>query len=304
MNEPLSPRADARTEALCPVCQGLGAPVSDRWDLVQCVACDHVWSEREVAESTNQMFEDHDYAQWRVDSPTQRQRQEDIAELRLSHLRGIVDRPGRALEVGCSTGEVVAALVNRGWDGYGIDLAAAAIDVGRSEHPDVPLAAAGSPTEAGFPANGYDLVMAFHVIEHVPDPRDFVTMLAGATASGGTLYLRMPNWESWSRKCFGDYWPSHVPEHLHHFSAASIRHLLSTSGFVDIATATHGQSRYWVGGARRVLSRSWNASEAMTPVNERSLRILGVADSVATPLLRAEVRFDRGGELVVTARRS
>ena len=39
----------------------------------------------------------------------------------------------------------------------------------------------------------------------------------------------------------------------------------------------------------------------MTPVDERSLQMLAMADTVARPLLRVEERLDRGGELVVVA---
>ncbi len=287
----------------CPICSTYGDLASDRWQLRACPSCTHVWADRPIEADTNEMFESHDYATWRVASATQRDRQRRIAEDRIAWVRPHLRPKGRSLEIGCSTGEVVSALAWRGWDAYGIDLSEPAIEAGRHTDPTLNLAAAATPFEARYPTNDYDIVMAFHVIEHVPELDSFVAMIHDALAPGGLIYLRMPNWESWSRRMFGDRWPSNVPEHVHHFTARSITRLLDRHGFRAIETATLGVSRDWIGGARRTLSSEWSTDAACAPVGDRSLRLLRAADRIGRPLFAIEESFDRGSELIAIGRR-
>lgn len=136
---------------------------------------------------------------------------------------------GRALELGSGTGWMLRALRERGWLAVGsertVDVAAAARD------------AAGVPMYVGDlaairDAPVLDLVIMFHVLEHLPDPLAALGDVARRVKPGGTLILGIPNIASWQARFAGARWMHlDVPRHLGHFSPDAIQRALEASGF-------------------------------------------------------------------------
>lgn len=68
----------------------------------------------------------------------------------------------------------------------------------------------------------YDLIIASHVLEHIPDVDVALSILASRLREGGTIFLEVPNRSGHPRL------PRDTnPGHLHFFSAASITRLLA-----------------------------------------------------------------------------
>jgi len=94
------------------------------------------------------------------------------------------------LEVGCGTGAVLAEVMRRGIGQrhIGIDVA------DPHEHVDQKAADLDLRSYDGhrlpFDDNSFDLVYASHVLEHVPDPRGFLTELARVCSK--YLYVEVP----------------------------------------------------------------------------------------------------------------
>jgi SAM-dependent methyltransferase len=94
------------------------------------------------------------------------------------------------LEVGCGTGAVLAEISRRGIGErhVGIDMADPA------EHIDPGAKGLELHVYDGnrlpFEDNSFDLVIASHVVEHVPDPRGFLAELSRVSAN--LLYLEVP----------------------------------------------------------------------------------------------------------------
>ena len=305
---------DTARNTLCPICQTSGEPLSSQWPHSQCAECGHVWVDGSGPSADNEYFESDDYAHWRTESDTLRQRQVEMAAERIGWLGTLADHRGRVLEFGCSTGEASAALADRGWTAAGLDPSAPAIEIATERYPAVDFGVGLTPSEAGLvmaraadrpednSESAVDLVMAFHVLEHVPDVHGFIDLVVESLRPGGHLYLRVPNWESWSRRLFGDRWPDNMAEHLHHFAAPSMERLLVGHRFTIERMETKGQSRSWIGGVRRVVSSNWNATETMPTTGDRSQSILKAANTLGRPLFAVEERWDAGSELLVLAR--
>ena len=285
----------------CPICDRPGHLLNSEWPHSECGLCGHVWVNGSSPSADNEYFESDDYATWRTESETLRNRQVEMAEERLAWLGPIVNQAGAVLEFGCSTGEAVAALANRGWSAAALDPSVPAIEIATERYPQVQFGVGITPDEAGLDSRQNDLIMAFHVAEHVEDIHGFIELITQSLADDGHLYLRVPNWDSWSRRLFGDRWPDNMAEHLHHFSTRSMTELLVGHGFDVVRIATKGQSRSWIGGVRRLVSSDWNATETMPTTGDRSQTILKVANTVARPLFAVEERFDAGSELLVLA---
>ncbi len=136
---------------------------------------------------------------------------------------------GRALELGSGTGWMLRALRERGWLAVGsertVTAAAAARDAARA-----PMFVGDLTAIRDEPL--LDLVVMFHVLEHLADPQAALVAVARRVKPGGTLILGIPNLASWQSRFAGRSWMHlEVPRHLCHFSPDAIERALGASGF-------------------------------------------------------------------------
>ena len=136
---------------------------------------------------------------------------------------------GVALELGSGTGWMLRALRERGWLALGSERTVAAAATARD--------AAGAPVFVGDlrairDEPVLDLVVMFHVLEHLADPLTALAAVARRVKPGGTLILGIPNIASWQARFAGPFWMHlEVPRHLCHFSPDAVERALATSGF-------------------------------------------------------------------------
>ena len=229
----------------CPTC-GSDSPRheldKDHMQIVRCGACDLVYVTPTFDEEhyrtvyASQEYQDivrdlgiksHDYR-------VERFGRERVA-LMTPHLRTPAPK---YLDVGCSTGFVVEAARDAGWQASGIDLNPSAIEFGRSRGLDLRTAALDS---AGIEPGSLDAISLFDVLEHLIDPvpvlRDCVRLLA----PGGIVFLYVPNYDSASRLLMGKdahfIWPTH---HLNYYTPVTLRDLMTRQGLETVYVATEG----------------------------------------------------------------
>jgi len=214
-------------------------------------------------------------------------------------------RPGRVLELGCSTGEFLQVMSQRGWDAWGVDLSASAIELCQQLHPDIRVAVGTEPAHHdGMVPGPFDLVAAFHVIEHVPDLASLLVSLKKWCRPGGLLYFYVPNWDSWSRRFLGEHWPDLMEEHVHHFSRSSMTKWLVEGGFEPIHFETASASWHWLGGLKRKFGSRKDVTESTAESarpSGRAMRLLEVADVMLWPVSRVERWMGTGSELRIVA---
>lgn len=150
-------------------------------------------------------------------------------------------RSGLALEVGAGTGWMLRALRERGWRAVGSERSLDAAAAARS--------ASGAPMFVGDltalrEGPVLDLVIMFHVLEHLADPLAELRAAAARLRPGGTLVLGLPNIASWQARLSGRHWMHlDVPRHLCHFTPNAIDRALRSSGFrmrhVDFRSFEH-----------------------------------------------------------------
>lgn len=133
--------------------------------------------------------------------------------------------PGRALEVGCSSGKFLFLMKNKGWETWGIELAQKPVNFAREVLGLNVIQGVAEKME--FPEETFDLVVAWMVIEHLHDPLEALKRIARSLKNGGYFAFSIPNAGSWEFKFFNKYWYGlHLPNHLHHFTITSIDDLL------------------------------------------------------------------------------
>jgi 2-polyprenyl-3-methyl-5-hydroxy-6-metoxy-1,4-benzoquinol methylase len=83
------------------------------------------------------------------------------------------------------------------------------------------------------------LVCAFHVLEHVPDPLEFVSRGREMLAPGGWLALEVPNFASAAAAREGTDWQGLQPRyHRWHFTSTTLGRLVAEAGFTVWQTDT------------------------------------------------------------------
>ncbi|CAN7699124.1 class I SAM-dependent methyltransferase [Variovorax sp. LjRoot130] len=135
------------------------------------------------------------------------------------------------LEIGCATGELIAALpVVPGARKVGMDISAANIAVASARYPDIEFHCSDSNALQGVE---FDAVIMSDVLEHVPHDQEF---LRAAAQLGDVVLVNLPledNWLNWRR----DYGVNDVSGHLRKYSLADGMRLFELAG-LDVLTHT------------------------------------------------------------------
>ncbi len=155
---------------------------------------------------------------------------------RLSILHRRATPPGRLLDVGCGTGEFLAAAADGGWTATGVEPVDASAAIARSHGLAVTT---GLSTDLPPDALGNDVVSACHVLEHMLDPVAFLRELARCGQPGGTVLVESPNYRSMARRSAGAGW-RHLRafEHVLHLEPATMRTVFDRAGLLDVRLCT------------------------------------------------------------------
>jgi SAM-dependent methyltransferase len=154
---------------------------------------------------------------------------------RSSYLANVADElayiatltPGRVLDVGCGPGWLLSALDPR-WERHGIELSAAAGTIA-AEHAVMHI---GPLETAAFEHGSFDLVVMYHVIEHIEDPVAAIRHVRRLLAPGGRLVLGTPDFDSGAARRYGTrYRLLADPTHISLFSNDSMHRFLRDHGF-------------------------------------------------------------------------
>lgn len=162
----------------------------------------------------------------------------EVCARRCALLEGAAGGAGSLLDVGCGGGELLRAAVARGWRAAGAEPMAQAADLARERAPAADVRT-GLVADAGFAEGSFDVVCAFHVLEHMPDARAFLGELARYARPGGIVAVESPNYASRLRRRQGARWVHLRPlEHLVHFTPDTLRATLEGAGLDPVLITT------------------------------------------------------------------
>jgi 2-polyprenyl-3-methyl-5-hydroxy-6-metoxy-1,4-benzoquinol methylase len=128
------------------------------------------------------------------------------------------------LDIGAGFGSLLLPFRNHGHNVYGIE---------RSPHraqylQDVlKIPCSNLPIESFKPSRKFDLICMYHVLEHVSDPAEAISILAEMLSKRGMIYIAVPDF--WR----GEYAPQafHFVPHVSWFTVKSLQRLLTKNGF-------------------------------------------------------------------------
>ena len=147
-----------------------------------------------------------------------------VAASRLEQIRSLL-RPGlRALDVGSGGGEFAYLLGRAQLEVEGVEP-----NQGYARHS---IRHYGLNVRVGFidevklPAARYDLITAWHVLEHIEDPQAVLQQLCNALRPDGRLVVEVPNLEGPRRNRSSTFHEAH----LYNFNAATLKAMAARSG--------------------------------------------------------------------------
>jgi 2-polyprenyl-3-methyl-5-hydroxy-6-metoxy-1,4-benzoquinol methylase len=150
-----------------------------------------------------------------------------------------VPAPGRIFDVGCFDGQLLDIAKARGWETWGLELQGPAAEHANANHDGRVVV---GPIEGFRPDNlgQFDVVTAVGLIEHVVDVDWFMLTANALLKTGGLLVIQTPNYGSIAARTMGKYWfPIAAPEHIHYFSAGTLRLLCESFGFSNVFCRAH-----------------------------------------------------------------
>lgn len=165
----------------------------------------------------------------------------DRAVLRQNHLMALeqigrfCSPPGRLLDFGSGWGFFLDTARGAGWDVQGIEPLPGRGIYARS--------ALGLPVVTDtlrpdtFPAASFDVVTAFQVFEHLPDPAAEIAKIHHVLRPGGLVAIEVPNIDTLGVRIMRGRHRHFVIDHLWFFGPATLRQFLANCGFEPLATS-------------------------------------------------------------------
>ena len=222
---------------------------------------------------------------------------------------GAVRSGTRVLDLGAGDGRMLTVLRRRGCVVSGVDPFASGTDESLAIRRVALENAVIEPESA-------DVVLLWHVLEHVDDPAAAVDVAGRALRSGGRLVVSVPSLDSLQARLGGDRWfHLDVPRHAVHFTRAGLVKLLERCGLRPMAARGAAIDQNLLGMTQTLLNRltsernvAFRALKGDDGLPRRDLALtvaaaipVAVAGSVAE---LAAALFGRSGALVVHGVRS
>ena len=128
------------------------------------------------------------------------------------------------LDVGCGLGFFLSAL-NEDIQKFGIEDSKYACEYIKKTFKDINIINGGYEKIEKFNIK-FDIIMFYHVIEHLKNPPDAIQKILKFLKKNGILIVGTPNVESFTAKIFGKNYRHFIPAHICLYGEKSLRKLL------------------------------------------------------------------------------
>lgn len=166
----------------------------------------------------------------------QRQDDDEFVRIQDIYLRTIAlvandVKEKRVAEIGSAKGYLLALLTELGWSVQGIELSTDACKYATTRFGVPCFNGTIQMYSESNEAVEYPVVMAIDVLEHVPDPIEFVTCVDRIVSAGGILVIDTPNGRARNIDWLGSAWTGFNPFHIYLFSIDHVERMLTNLGY-------------------------------------------------------------------------
>lgn len=206
--------------------------VKEIFNVVKCVSCGFIFLNPRLEKSQISgvyplsFYEREDTLLFKLIEPFFRIAQNSTARLLKKYKKN-----GKALDIGCGSGNFVLVMQKYGYDAWGIEpnsIAEGTVVGSLKDHiwyKDI--------KECQFSPNSFDIITMFQSLEHIHGTKSLFEEIARILKNDGLLYICVPDAAFFEFELFGPYsYNLEVPRHLYFFKRKSIRDLLLKNGFM------------------------------------------------------------------------
>ena len=137
-------------------------------------------------------------------------------------------KTGKLLDIGSGTGAFIDEMKQHGWETIGLEPDADARTVAQKVY-NIQLADGDQLFQ--LPANHFDVITLWHVLEHVHDLSKYIQQIKTILRPKGKLFIAVPNYTAKDARVYREHWAAYdVPRHLYHFSPRSMGLLMEKHG--------------------------------------------------------------------------
>jgi SAM-dependent methyltransferase len=144
---------------------------------------------------------------------------------------------GRVLDVGCGRGMRLLAFRRLGYEVFGTDFQPEVVESLRTQWGIPALCADAGNLDQVFEKESFDIVTAYHVIEHLLDASGLLRRCHALLKPGGWLAVAAPLSDSLQAACFKSRWSgaTEAPRHVSIPSQQGLREAFLAAGFSEIS---------------------------------------------------------------------
>lgn len=149
---------------------------------------------------------------------------------------------GTVLDIGCWEGYQLEFFMDEGWSCVGLELNSRAASVAASKGIKVHQISINQFFDK-FAGKKWDVINVAYILEHIPDPADFLSRIRKHLRDDGIIIVEVPNEFSPFQLAYikehnmQPYWIA-LPDHLNYFDKQSIKYLMERTGWRIIHAET------------------------------------------------------------------
>lgn len=138
------------------------------------------------------------------------------------------------LDIGCGTGAFLKVAKDNGWTIYGVEPDQDARAIANSITGNTIY---NTNQLSKFEDHTFDVITLWHVLEHLPNLKEQVSLFKRLLKPEGTLVIAVPNYKSYDASYYKNFWAAYdVPRHLWHFSQTAIKRLFQKENMKVVKT--------------------------------------------------------------------
>ena len=138
---------------------------------------------------------------------------------------------GLVADLGCGIGETAVALHKAGYAVTGVEESEQAISFLKANHPAIEWHRQSIMNFFAGNSRRFDAITLFHLLEHLPRPKQAVHLVQAALKPDGALVVEVPDAGGGQARLAGMNWRYFHPHHLNYFDRRSLAKLLGAFGF-------------------------------------------------------------------------
>lgn len=215
------------------------------WHISECQSCGSAFSEvapsaEEISEiyedlyKKHGLFEQHRQEVSRFQCDMAKKRPVKVGWEQKRFFKRCPPTPGsQLLDIGCGTGLFLVAASQAGWSVSGVEVSGEAAELGQAVHK-LPVHV-GVIAGLKLPDDAFEAVTAWEVLEHIPEPSEFLHVVSRILKPGGIFAGSVPNYGR-SRYRFGEHLGplSCPPIHVNFWDNNSLEYVLRHAGFSNV----------------------------------------------------------------------